>query len=511
MESSRDTIDVVRSVEGYLYELEYDSLYMLLYTTIEDVIGRCMFDKMPYLEEVVLPYSLQEISPFAFFDCPKLRRVCYPATSAGIRIFEANGDRFPLTARDESELYARFVNCDQNIRFEPYGERVKWPKVRFTYNSRPAEYIGRGEFERFDTTVHMTQNSLIRVNYDLEIIVEANAHVDIDFKAKTASGAPLTTAYSNYCASIRPLANNLERLNYDIQREWRGDSIIAMERRIGQAKSEILSHLVRACIENKTTVTFLLRNEIQEVVEIPLGMDDILDKLAEKYNSYAKAYEACKKVSVYIEDVSTLDDESRDILDVVLPIFYDIRQRVDEVVAPYKRMIKAIYLAGAALAVNNVDVYFQENFPGLRCETLKPYFMSQRDRENQNEITQMASAIAIALNGLGMLDPSVDFSSAAKKALKPSPIREAIGKLKLKDKVEDFKTGLKEKKEAFRAKKNTPKRLRRAGGDLSFFDRISDFVKEKFHIGKKKAKVSFDDSGFADRDDVCNSSRRFWR
>ena len=253
MESSRDTIDVVRSVEGYLYELEYDSLYMLLYTTIEDVIGRCMFDKMPYLEEVVLPYSLQEISPFAFFDCPRLRRVCYPATSAGIRIFEANGNRFPLTARDESELYARFVNCDQNIRFEPYGERVKWPKVRFTYNSRPAEYIGRGEFERFDTTVHMTQNSLIRVNYDLEIIVEANAHVDIDFKAKTASGAPLTTAYSNYCASIRPLANNLERLNYDIQREWRGDSIIAMERRIGQAKSEILSHLVRACIENKTT------------------------------------------------------------------------------------------------------------------------------------------------------------------------------------------------------------------------------------------------------------------
>lgn len=100
-------------------------------------------------------------------------------------------------------------------------------------------------------------------------------------------------------------------------------------------------------IENKTTVTILLRNEIQDVIEIPLGMEDILDKLAEKYNSYAKAYEACKKISVYIDDVTTLDEESRDILDVVLPVLYDIRQRADEIIAPYKRLIKTVYISGA--------------------------------------------------------------------------------------------------------------------------------------------------------------------
>lgn len=163
-------------------------------------------------------------------------------------------------------------------------------------------------------------------------------------------------------------------------------------------------------IENKTTVTIFLRNEIQAVYEIPLGMEDILDKLAEKYNSYSKAYEACKKVSVYIDDVTALDEESRDILDVVLPVLYDIRQRADNIITPYKRLLKSIYVSGSVVTVNNVDLYFQESFPSMRCEIIKPFFLSQKDAGAQKEIMEVNSAIAIALNGLGMVDPSIDFS-----------------------------------------------------------------------------------------------------
>ncbi len=163
-------------------------------------------------------------------------------------------------------------------------------------------------------------------------------------------------------------------------------------------------------IENKTTITLMFRNEIQDVFEIPLGMDDVLDKLAEKYNSYSKAYEACKKVSVYIEDVTALDEESRDILDVILPIFYDIRQRADSIISPYKRLLKSIYITGSAVCVNNVDLYFQENFPSMRCEILKPFFIAPRDIASHNDIVEVNSAIAIALNGLGLIEPSIDFS-----------------------------------------------------------------------------------------------------
>lgn len=180
-------------------------------------------------------------------------------------------------------------------------------------------------------------------------------------------------------------------------------------------------------IENKTTVTILLRGEVQKVIEIPLGMEDVLDRLAEKYNSYSKAYDACKKVSVYIEDVTALDDESRDILDVVLPVFYDIRQRVDNAITPYKKQIKAIYLSGTAVTVNNVDLYFQENFPSLRCEIAKPFFATKRDSGIQKEVIEVNSAIAIALNGLGMVEPSIEFTSAVKKAAIMAPLNAGKG------------------------------------------------------------------------------------
>lgn len=240
-------------------------------------------------------------------------------------------------------------------------------------------------------------------------------------------------------------------------------------------------------IESKTTVTLFLRSEIQTVIEIPLGMDDIMDKLAEKYNSYAKAYEACKKVSVYIDDVTTLDEESRDILDVILPVFYDIRQRVDTAIVPYKRLIKSIYITGTAVTVNNVDLYFKENFPSLRCEILKPFFLSRADSSIQKEIVEVNSAIAIALNGLGMVDPNIDFDSAAKKAMIMTQFKmiesvkatTASIKTKVKGKYEDFLEMIKPKT------KGNGSSIR----NESFIKKLANKVNKK---SKGKVRVAFD-------------------
>lgn len=246
-------------------------------------------------------------------------------------------------------------------------------------------------------------------------------------------------------------------------------------------------------IENKTTVTILLRNEIQDVIEIPLGMEDILDKLAEKYNSYAKAYEACKKISVYIDDVTTLDEESRDILDVVLPVLYDIRQRADEIIAPYKRLIKTVYISGAAVTINNVDLYFQENFPSMRVENVKPFFLSQQDKATQNEIIEVNSAIAIALNGLGMVDPDIDFSGAAKKVMRANPLKDVFEKVNLKAKITDIKESFKEFGENIKSKALTPKRARGGRGTQSPIQQALDKIKGLLGKGGKgKVRVAFD-------------------
>lgn len=251
-------------------------------------------------------------------------------------------------------------------------------------------------------------------------------------------------------------------------------------------------------IENKTTVTILLRNEVQDVIEIPLGMQDILDKLAEKYNSYSKAYEACKKVSVYIDDVTTLDEESRDILDVVLPVFYDIRQRVDEAITPYKRLMKSVYLSGSAVAVNNVDLYFQESFPGLRCVIAKPFLISQKDKGMEKEIVEVNSAIAIALNGFGMMDPSINFHAAAKKAMKTTPIKDTLERINIKGRIKDAKIATKEYIEEIKRKLATPKRGR-SSSTPSLLSKLN--LNEKFSFLKKigtkkgsrgKVRVAYD-------------------
>ena len=246
-------------------------------------------------------------------------------------------------------------------------------------------------------------------------------------------------------------------------------------------------------IENKTTVTILLRNEIQDVIEIPLGMEDILDKLAEKYNSYAKAYEACKKISVYIDDVTTLDEESRDILDVVLPVLYDIRQRADEIIAPYKRLIKTVYISGAAVTINNVDLYFQENFPSMRVENVKPFFLSQQDKATQNEVREVNSAIAIALNGLGMVDPDIDFSGAAKKVMRANSLKDVFEKVNLREKISDIKASFKEFGENIKSKALTPKRARGGRGTQSPIQQSLDKIKGLLgKSGKGKVRVAFD-------------------
>lgn len=246
-------------------------------------------------------------------------------------------------------------------------------------------------------------------------------------------------------------------------------------------------------IENKTTITILLRNEIQDVIEIPLGMEDILDKLAEKYNSYAKAYEACKKISVYIDDVTTLDEESRDILDVVLPVLYDIRQRADEIIAPYKRLIKTVYISGSAVTINNVDLYFQENFPSMRVENVKPFFLSQQDKATQNEVIEVNSAIAIALNGLGMVDPDIDFSGAAKKVMRANPLKDVFEKVNLKAKITDIKASFKEFGENIKSKALTPKRARGGRGTQSPIQQSLDKIKGLLGKGGKgKVRVAFD-------------------
>lgn len=161
-------------------------------------------------------------------------------------------------------------------------------------------------------------------------------------------------------------------------------------------------------IEEETVVTVLSGGEIVEIKSFPIGMKDVLPKLAEKYNSYSKAYEACKGVSAYIEDIYSLEDSDREVLDLLIPMLYELRQKIEQHLKPYMPAINKIYLSGSGIIINNLDLYFQEVFTDKTCELLVPYFL-QKDSNSLKDIVEVNTAIALAFNGIGYNDKEMDY------------------------------------------------------------------------------------------------------
>ncbi len=192
-------------------------------------------------------------------------------------------------------------------------------------------------------------------------------------------------------------------------------------------------------IEDRTTITVLHSTEIQYLDYISLGASGIIDKLAEKYNSYAKGYEACKKVSAYLDSsYDTSEDEDREILDIIIPALYEIRQNVEEKLKPFLKNIKNIYITGTGAVINNIDLYFSEAFTDKECTILRPFFVNGTS-SNTKDIIEVNSAIALALDGLGKITKELDFNIGAKAAVNFGALKDLEKTLKLKERFEKAK------------------------------------------------------------------------
>lgn len=187
-------------------------------------------------------------------------------------------------------------------------------------------------------------------------------------------------------------------------------------------------------IEDETKVTILKDGEIFELIQIPVGMDEVIAKLADKYNSYARAYEACKGIDAYSEADLTLDFEAQSIRDVLMPTLYDLKQRLIIGLQPYLDYIQDVYITGTGIIVNNIDLYLSEAFPGKHCEILIPYFVN-KERNSLKDVLEVNSALAASTYGLNGIDKNSDFlasgtylrGAAKKKKFEP---KEIVGNVK---------------------------------------------------------------------------------
>jgi hypothetical protein len=211
-------------------------------------------------------------------------------------------------------------------------------------------------------------------------------------------------------------------------------------------------------IEDDTKLTYVKNGEINELIQIPVGMDEVISRLADKYNSYARAYEACKGVDAYADSTTeySLDDDAQSIRDVLMPMLYDLKQRIIMEVEPFIGEVQQVYITGTGIIVNNIDLYLQEAFKGCKTEILVPYFVN-KERSSLKDVLEVNSALAASSYCLDGINKDLDFlasgnylkKEARSKKFEPKAIFGAI-----KEKVDDLnqktlktrKTGKKKKK-----------------------------------------------------------------
>ena len=161
-------------------------------------------------------------------------------------------------------------------------------------------------------------------------------------------------------------------------------------------------------IEDDTKVTVFNNGEIAAMSTIPIGMGEIFSRLSEKYNSYARAYEACKGADAYASADFAISEDVKELSDILLPTLYDLKQRVISALYDYKDEISNIYITGTGVIINNIDLYFQDAFPNVKSELLVPYFVN-KDRVSIRDALEVNNALALAAYGVDGVDKETDF------------------------------------------------------------------------------------------------------
>jgi len=197
-------------------------------------------------------------------------------------------------------------------------------------------------------------------------------------------------------------------------------------------------------MEEHTTITTILDQKIYSVDKLEEGMETILTSISEKENSYAKAYEICKNTTIYtMEGKELLQEDENLYLQDIMPTLYNIVQKVKDFVDNSLNRIDKIYITGTATVINNIDLYFQEYFPSMTCEILKPYFIPENVKINVKDYIEVNSAIALAMQGLGYGIKNINFKKPAFTDQLPDWLKIEVGNKNKKEKEENAKTKIK--------------------------------------------------------------------
>ena len=162
-------------------------------------------------------------------------------------------------------------------------------------------------------------------------------------------------------------------------------------------------------LEDKTTVTTLYGKSVGDIQIFDFGSNEILDKINQQEDSYAKAYDILRNTTIYTSDTQSfpeVESEGDKYLEEIMPTIYNIVGAVQQLINDGLDKISRIYITGTLSNINNIDLYFQEYLGDIKCEILKPYFIQSSYKDvNVKEYVDVNSAISLAIQGMA---PSIN-------------------------------------------------------------------------------------------------------
>ncbi len=149
--------------------------------------------------------------------------------------------------------------------------------------------------------------------------------------------------------------------------------------------------------DDNLTITIVLEGKIVDIKTYEIGMKKILDDFTEQLGSYQKSYEACKQINVYSEGEDNNDKRLEHILE---PNLQDILKYVQANIAPYKKQVDKVFIAGSGVVFTNLDILFTE-YLEMKSELLKPDFLADTSNvRNVADIVESIEAIALAYDAI---------------------------------------------------------------------------------------------------------------
>ena len=226
------------------------------------------------------------------------------------------------------------------------------------------------------------------------------------------------------------ISENKIELNKKIQKfsSYRLQNIIPISMAISDiTKFEPKENCLIVNIEENTTITTILDQNIYDIKTLDIGSQEILDKINIKENSYQNAYEICKETTIYTSEGKELSEEETGYLEDIMPTLYDILGQIRKIINDSMDKIEKVYITGTAALINNVDLYFEEYLENVRCEILKPSFIKISPEINVKDYVEVNSAISLALSGLGQGIAGMNFKKTSLMDKLPDILKMEVG------------------------------------------------------------------------------------